>query len=549
MSSIKFRKNSINIGYSRPSKQVASESSSAVINNTASKTSNKRVSFVASRTRSQNPTVPTPPPLLPTRPKLRRVTPAVKKSADPLAVSSSKKPQTSLSSFTSLKGVKGVQCTTVTKPECKDACVETETHVLFADLLYRVQEKERKIIQLNAKVREMEDHIESLMEIQLILNPPCPTCTRTSSNSGSRPSAAPKDNDLLTVGATSPAPLVFPVTSGHNLQSPVNHVSSTPAPEVGVSVSSASDGKRRLLVVGDSMSRDIGSALQTLLPDFLVTCCTHPGSTFAQIIQNLSSLTSSFNKRDFVFIQGGTNDVPYFYPSLISELLESIRDVCNRTEVIVSAVPYMYHREGKDWNSNIFATNLTLLRMSSTFKFHLFNCNHSLSRTMYTKHGLHLNHRGKLRLSEILTKFVLDMYSRKILGRTAMQQAHMFQLDESVLLCDETLPLSESGAAFTTVPVPGSSPSSPTPNETHFIRLSDSAHSSLIDVYTVNDDLLLAPLSLESAVGGGLNSNIPGSQVPGIAVADYPGFRISAVSVSSRSSTSNFANKGGTLIT
>lgn len=153
--------------------------------------------------------------------------------------------------------------------------------------------------------------------------------------------------------------------------------------------------KRRLLILGDSMSRDFDSLLKTLLPDYSITSFTYPGAKFSHVVQNLQDHTRSFTKMDTVFILAGTNDVPHLTPCLLDEIFKLKQDVFLRTNVIVSCIPYMHHSRGLKNNTNIFATNQCLLRLSQIHKFYLFDINHKISRIMYTRHGLHFNTAGK----------------------------------------------------------------------------------------------------------------------------------------------------------
>uniref|UniRef100_A0A8D8YJJ1 SGNH hydrolase-type esterase domain-containing protein n=1 Tax=Cacopsylla melanoneura TaxID=428564 RepID=A0A8D8YJJ1_9HEMI len=151
--------------------------------------------------------------------------------------------------------------------------------------------------------------------------------------------------------------------------------------------------KHRVLIVGDSMTRNFGSILQNLLPDHTVTCYTYPGAKFVQVVQDLESQTMTFSQTDTVVILAGTNDVPYLHPQLLYQIFHGIKNVFSRTRVIISSVPYMF--QTSRFNTNIFATNQCLLRLCRIYKCYMFNCNYVLSRKMYTKHGLHFNTLGK----------------------------------------------------------------------------------------------------------------------------------------------------------
>uniref|UniRef100_A0A8D8XB95 SGNH hydrolase-type esterase domain-containing protein n=1 Tax=Cacopsylla melanoneura TaxID=428564 RepID=A0A8D8XB95_9HEMI len=274
-----------------------------------------------------------------------------------------------------------------------------------------------------------------------------------------------RDTSSAPSAASSSSPIASAIRPPH-----VQPITSTPTPVPGNTAplesgkhtnqhqdipSSSGHCKRQLLVIGDSMSRDLGSLLTPLLPGFTVTSHTYPGATFAQVVKDLPSLTTSFTKEDFVFVLAGTNDVPYFYPSLIDKNLESIKCVFDKSNVIVSCIPYMHHKEGRRHNTNIFASNQYLLRMSSVHNYLLFNANFFLSRGSYTKHGLHLNYNGKYLLSEKLSNNLIGIIIGKnpvagvlVWGGTMVSNNDLVdrigdQADGTVWLDDISCPLTD----------------------------------------------------------------------------------------------------------
>ncbi|KAI5704045.1 hypothetical protein M8J75_001402 [Diaphorina citri] len=88
----------------------------------------------------------------------------------------------------------------------------------------------------------------------------------------------------------------------------------------------AAELRRRVLIVGDSMTRDLGSILQSLLPDFSVSCRTSPGATFEHTVEDLERLTLDFSKRVALQARSLTASspahTPYFQPQ--SSLTSSI---------------------------------------------------------------------------------------------------------------------------------------------------------------------------------------------------------------------------------
>uniref|UniRef100_A0A8D8R322 SGNH hydrolase-type esterase domain-containing protein n=1 Tax=Cacopsylla melanoneura TaxID=428564 RepID=A0A8D8R322_9HEMI len=425
---------------------------------TVSSGSTKRGRVTTGTAKTQVPTKPTPPPSHPSSRYGISVTSGKKPAGAPLKVSNLKSksvtqtvrqstsliPSTRASIPQNYKSTPRESISGLGVKGTKDACVETEDYSLFVmSLIDNIQNREQQIRELNRKIRDLNEDIESLQKMHFMINPPCPNCC-PSPVALTCPNPAP---EVITsqvshlTGPAIPAPPTVSLPANYNL---VTRVSAKPSVVVPIPtpIGFSSESKRRLLVVGDSMSRDLGKVLQNLLPKYQVTCYTYPGATFAEVVGNLPVLASSFTKKDYVIIQGGTNDVPHFYPSYISEVLQCIKDVCDKSNVIMSTVPYMYHKEGKGWNSNIFASNQYLIRMSRNFGFYLFNCNYILSRTMYTRHGLHLNQRGKRTMCENLRNLiVLDLDLDSNVG--------LVSNNKTVFLCDVSFPLVDSSSSIT----------------------------------------------------------------------------------------------------
>lgn len=153
------------------------------------------------------------------------------------------------------------------------------------------------------------------------------------------------------------------------------------------------DVKPRLLVLSDSMGRDFRDTLSDLLPEYSVFGSVYPGGTLEKALSSLPTLTETFTKSDFVFVLAGVNNIPNLDPILLENSFNKYKEIFQKTTCIFSSIPFAFHKP--ELNSNIFATNLNILKLSSTFNFYVFECNTFLSRVMYTKHGLHFNNYGK----------------------------------------------------------------------------------------------------------------------------------------------------------
>lgn len=233
-------------------------------------------------------------------------------------------------------------------------------------------------------------------------------------------SPAPIRTTTLTT-VTSPVPDIsyivtqpVPTSSVRSSEIPTTSTNVTD-PVPGPSNVPDSNAKPRLLVCGDSMVRGFGKILQALLPQHLVQCLTSPGASLSIVLKTIPSISADFTKTDIVFVLAGSNDIPNLSLKMLDTELQLLRNLCNSTNVVLSSIPYQYNMEKH--NTNVFATNQNLLRLSSVYKYRYFECNFYLSRKMFTRHGLHLNEAGKEAYCERLScaLSVINLSSRSFL--------------------------------------------------------------------------------------------------------------------------------------
>ncbi|KAL1447139.1 hypothetical protein WDU94_013894 [Cyamophila willieti] len=220
-------------------------------------------------------------------------------------------------------------------------------------------------------------------------------------------------NDLLSASLDQPdvpkQPTVSPSPTPASNPPALTIVSPVPGP------SHAPDSKPRLLVCGDSMVRGFSDILQPLLPQYQVQSMAYPGATLTTVLKAIPSQTVDFTKRDIVFVLAGSNNIPHLTPETLDKELQLLSGICKSASVVFSSIPYKFHLPKH--NTNIFATNQYLLKLSAFYKYQYFECNFYLSRSMYTRHGLHFNLTGKQAYCEKLSSAlsVINLSSRTFL--------------------------------------------------------------------------------------------------------------------------------------
>jgi len=168
--------------------------------------------------------------------------------------------------------------------------------------------------------------------------------------------------------------------------------------------------KRKIVIIGDSQSRNVSQTVRSHLPNYDVTGFCYSGAKLKDIITSAKDILDKMTKRDTVVLLGGTNDVNYGLPyqltirKAVCALLQAYRGKIN---IIISYIPYRYDIDKYNINDDIFVANLTLRDAviksgGEDSEVHVIDVNWLLTRRDYTRHGLHYNHNGKIKISKAI---------------------------------------------------------------------------------------------------------------------------------------------------
>jgi sentrin-specific protease 8 len=176
----------------------------------------------------------------------------------------------------------------------------------------------------------------------------------------------------------------------------------------------------RVHLFGDSQARGVGTLIDNC--NCHITSSVKPGGKFDNVVDNVPSLTSSFNKHDFVFVMAGTNDISYsgdlhFYQHTLHKGLTSLLSTAKKTNVFICSIPYRYDKPFL--NSKITEANNFLVKTIHNFTLtdndlNLKYLNVNLSRHDMTSHGLHLNASGKSKVGKVLTSVTKQKTKTKL---------------------------------------------------------------------------------------------------------------------------------------
>jgi len=157
----------------------------------------------------------------------------------------------------------------------------------------------------------------------------------------------------------------------------------------------------KVVILGDSHLKGCTEKINNYLRDtFRITGWTKPGALAEEILDKPTLDLMNLNKRDVIVISAGANDV-YMNNSNVAllKITKFIQNNCN-TNIILYEVPHRYDlSEYSCVNRAIQAFNCKLRKVATLFKYvTILECNYN--REYFTKHGMHLNGRGKRLVSK-----------------------------------------------------------------------------------------------------------------------------------------------------
>lgn len=169
---------------------------------------------------------------------------------------------------------------------------------------------------------------------------------------------------------------------------------------------------RRVLIIGDSHARGCSSILSEQLGhDFSVSGIVKPNARLCDVVRDVGKLAADFDKNDHIVVFGGTNDLGQYHPHhyTIMKGLQKLSSVTPHTNVTMSSIPQRY--DNPAMNSTISNMNAEIKQVTEQ---HNINFIHGvIPRSLYTRHGLHLNYSGKEFICNEIKDSILRNHSKK----------------------------------------------------------------------------------------------------------------------------------------
>ncbi|XP_026688619.1 uncharacterized protein LOC108254145 [Diaphorina citri] len=191
---------------------------------------------------------------------------------------------------------------------------------------------------------------------------------------------------------------------------PPASVTHTPPTAPAVSSRPVGTCSMKIAIFSDSMCRGVADIMRSLLPQVKITSDIKPGAVFAQVVASIPSQCQNFGPDDFIFIHAGTNDFDdSLQPNSTKRfsLTSPLVDLANKTNVVLCSVPFRFDSKAQ-LSTNISESNNFFKHKCTESDFKFFDTNQFLSRSLYTKEGIHYNQRGKRILASKLIKYIYN---------------------------------------------------------------------------------------------------------------------------------------------
>lgn len=170
---------------------------------------------------------------------------------------------------------------------------------------------------------------------------------------------------------------------------------------------------KKITLMCDSQGRDLANHLHRQMgKTYNVLGHVQPGAPLSKVVQSTESkFLHTYNHDDWVVIIGGCNDLSNLNNSKnidscsknIINTLERHVQKFNNTNTLISTVPYRYDLHNGDRMHGLVASvNDKIRNLANKYSHvHLLDLN-LLEQFQHTKHGFHINRRGKIRVTQLI---------------------------------------------------------------------------------------------------------------------------------------------------
>lgn len=172
--------------------------------------------------------------------------------------------------------------------------------------------------------------------------------------------------------------------------------------------------KRYVFVVTDSQGRKCGRLVNERVKDGECTAevWVHPGAASDSLVEVAQNGMEATRENDCMVVVGGVNGVNECSVQQLGNKLDKLATKSKGKHVAFVETPYRFDVVGN--NHLIKVQNKVIFEYCEKFNWTYLPLNNSLSWECYTKHGLHLNSKGKEILSSIIAGHIHSLEHSKV---------------------------------------------------------------------------------------------------------------------------------------
>ncbi|RZF46634.1 hypothetical protein LSTR_LSTR015515 [Laodelphax striatellus] len=220
---------------------------------------------------------------------------------------------------------------------------------------------------------------------------------------------------------------------------------------------------RKIIVFSDSQGRELANLLMNIIPhQYSVSSFVYPGAGMCQILDAVHNCreVKQLNRDDYLIVMGGTND---FDPSsnekdivIFRLAVESLLLQMKHTNLIIGTVPYRYDMSASSSINRLIKLLNGHLRKIIPLNAMLLNT-WDLTAKEHTRHGLHINKRGKIKIANRIYNIIRDtLHERQSCFSPQMNKFHHSIAPPTLDVESSTSELQNKATEFEPINVPGS---------------------------------------------------------------------------------------------
>jgi lysophospholipase L1-like esterase len=159
--------------------------------------------------------------------------------------------------------------------------------------------------------------------------------------------------------------------------------------------------RHNIIILGDSHVRGWAENMKDNLDEnYSVTGMVNPGASITTLNDSLKDTSTTLKKKDIIVFCGGSNDVARNQSRKGLRYIANFVRKCAHTNVVLLSVPHRH--DLADWscvNNEINTFNRKMLKMTKCYN-HVTVLNSEQNREHFTRHGMHLNKKGKAEIAK-----------------------------------------------------------------------------------------------------------------------------------------------------